>query len=516
MCRQRKRAELADDQAMNTIATLNTQHRELQKKIAQLYKVIEKFRHKYPRSGIHVPKKTAMLLDFDDESDDNNSAGDENDDGDDNNDDVDDDNDEKPKVKKANAKAKAKGNAKAAQVKKQTQAKGKSAATVSKKRKNRADADENNDDDATQSDEGDLSLSPVARAPTPALTRSAIRRNAARGAKKPSLSSRRSSAKATPIKSATTTTTVAAAAASKKASGNKSATKSNEVADKVASDDRRSMSGGPDRVVKITSKYLAYDLPIYHVVWSNKTTSYEFACDLNFEGYSELLSKFEANWGTRPALVLNPTKWPRNHPVDGVVAEKITDIGYCKGDVSVLVKWVGLPQADSTWERVTDMMVYGFGDLVNAFRKQWGDRPIENVQLRAPHSGDAVDNTAVAGITIKTESSNRATEQVEAAKPVVKRGSGRPRKVARKTKDTDATASSSVASNDDDDNDDSGSSSGGGSSGAESDGFQTGSSSSSESRAVDSSEDSHFVARKSGKSGSKTASGKTASGSRHK
>jgi hypothetical protein len=436
--RQKKRAELADGQAMNTIATLNTQHRELQKKIAKLYKVIDKFRRKYPRSGISVPKRTAMLLDFDDVDDDNDGGDDDNND-DDNEDDDDNDNDEPPKAKgKGKAKEKAKVDAKAAKGKKQAAVKNKSPATPSKKRKKGAD-----DADATKSDEGDISLSPVARAASPPITRSAIRKNASRGAKKPSLSSQRAS-KATPSKSA-----AAAAAAAKKASGN-SAAKSNEAADNVASD------VVPDKVVKIVRKSLAYDLPIYQVLWSNNTTSLEFACDLNAEGYRELLSRFEADWGTRPVPVLNPKKWPRNYPADGVVAEKITDIGFCKGDISVLVKWVGLPLAESTWERVTDMMVYGFGDLVNAFRKQWGDRPIEHVYLDT--AAGEVEQAPAAGIKIKTEGGNRAAEQIEAAVssdakhagkrrgrgPPPKRGRGRPRKIARK--DTDATASSSVAS----------------------------------------------------------------------
>jgi hypothetical protein len=234
------------------------------------------------------------------------------------------------------------------------------------------------DDDAA-----DISLkSPVVRERTPPITRSAIKR---KNAKRTAVSKKAplSPAGQAPTRRQAEQRRQRQALSTKKASG--SAGKSGSSASGAAGDDN-------DVVTEITSKALAYGLPIYHVKWQTGSTTWEFACDLNTEGYGSLLDRFEKSWGSRTVPVLSSDLWPRNNPADGVMAEKILDMGYCKNDTSVLVKWVGLPKEDATWERITDMMIYGFGDIVNKFRKDWGDKPIETVVLQSDTNNNNNNN----------------------------------------------------------------------------------------------------------------------------
>jgi hypothetical protein len=360
---EKQRKERGNEEAVKSMSLANVRHLDTQKKLVRLHKVVDQFRRKYPNSGIKVPKKPTMLADFEDDDDSDDSD--------------DDDEDEEEEPVPAPAKRKVGRPKKSAGAPAAVAAAATAAAAADKKRKKRTDESDGESSGDEDADDADISLkSPIVRDHTPPITRSAIKRKNAAGSKKAALSpasKRPRGGKAAAASGSTST---------KKASG--SGGKSGAASGAAADDN--------DVVTEITSKALAYGLPIYHVKWQTGSTTWEFACDLNTEGYGSLLDRFEKSWGSRTVPVLSSDLWPRNNPADGVMAEKILDMGYCKNDTSVLVKWVGLPKEDATWERITDMMIYGFGDIVNKFRKDWGDKPIETVVLQSDTNNNNNNN----------------------------------------------------------------------------------------------------------------------------
>jgi hypothetical protein len=204
-------------------------------------------------------------------------------------------------------------------------------AAAGKKRK-KATKREVDDDDDDLSLEGGLD-----KAESPAVTRSAIKRKAG------------------------------------KSSGKKASGKSSSQAAPASQTTVES-----DSIKKIVFKALAYGLVIYQCDWVSGSVTWEFPCDLVGEGYAAMIDAFNKAWGVRVVENLDESKWPKQTPGADLVPHALLDMGYCKNDTSLLVQW---QSGEATWERITDMYVYGFGKLVKKFLKAWGNKPIRNVVL---------------------------------------------------------------------------------------------------------------------------------------
>jgi hypothetical protein len=236
---------------------------------------------------------------------------------------------------------------------------------------------------AGDDDDDDLSLEGgVDKAESPAITRSAIRRKQKAAP---------SSGKAAP-------------AAKKRKSQSQAATASSAAtADEPITTEN-------DAIKKIVYKALAYGLEIYQCAWLSGSSTWEFPCDLNGEGYGAMIDAFNKSWGSRELEKLDESKWPKQDPPAGLVPEAILDVGYCKHDMSMLVQWQA---SEATWERVTDMYIYGFGKLVKKFLKAWGDKPIRDVIID-DNSKEVVSETPYRPAR-QTKRSQQAQQESDAA-----------------------------------------------------------------------------------------------------